>query len=884
MEIMTERISVIHSVVVGCFSLPYSNNASSLLNHFQMSSKNEINTNNQSHHRSCSGSEQSSTSSKSTQRHQRRHSYTSKRVFGLSSYSNSVVSKSQFFPTKTFSSKTMNRSDVKINVIDTVTNSKLSGLQVEDEDKKAEDFQKILLDTIPIIIRGTELIEDEIETITSADTLVEKRLPCQVLIDVSKILRDYPRGMGFKCKGIPPMLHGKPKLIGFRNNMDQLGWEIISKLSILREFVENTMEIHKLYVIALSIRDCKNAFITNKSDNYLRSAESLLNPQTENGSVGSGPSSPRRTAKHVPIVMSRAPKQVIESTRDLVDSAITRKALALSKDDNSHMFREMISERFNLLNGNPKGYGMNLLQQRKTRMIGNSAEATLLSGDDSAIGLKNSPDSHGRTHHSNSIDIGYAALFTPPTAKEKAEFSPPRSPPTSPEMISKSPTGASSKRFADLMMSPRSSDRVLKHYKLLSSSPSSSASNVASYAAAQQTQQQQNQQQHLQQQLQIAADKQDVEWEKLDETIKAGWNTMVSQPRGFKCDFGSSLQKEFQPCSAYPVLYDEDDEYLYRDDFYDKEHFNYLGQSKGNGEKNLVSISAVSVPLSTGEVELLYIIRTPDRDERVRIVASNKRDSKDMIKMIKKSRQQLQNYKFKEVKEKAFTNDLLDFEKKNTVHRNFKFGVLYCRDGQTEENDMYANHEPHLSERYLQFVELLGERVELKGWPHYRGGLDIRDNMTGSHAIYRRWRDYELMFHISTMIPYKEDEQQIDRKRHLGNDIVMIVFKEGSTPFDPSICKSNFNHIFAVVEYDETLSTPENPLYRFSVSCRDEVIDFGPSFPKYHSFTPSELKEFLVIKLVNGERQTLKSPVFSQKFKRTRREFLQSYFDQYLSE
>ncbi|EGG23585.1 hypothetical protein DFA_05718 [Cavenderia fasciculata] len=55
-------------------------------------------------------------------------------------------------------------------------------------------------------------------------------------------------------------------------------------------------------------------------------------------------------------------------------------------------------------------------------------------------------------------------------------------------------------------------------------------------------------------------------------------------------------------------------------------------------------------------------------------------------------------------------------------------------------------------------------------------GLDIRDNMTGSHPIYRCWRDYELIFHTSAKIPYKE--QQIDRKRHLGNDIVMIVFKE----------------------------------------------------------------------------------------------------------
>jgi len=50
------------------------------------------------------------------------------------------------------------------------------------------------------------------------------------------------------------------------------------------------------------------------------------------------------------------------------------------------------------------------------------------------------------------------------------------------------------------------------------------------------------------------------------------------------------------------------------------------------------------------------------------------------------------------------------------------------------------------------------------------------------------------MFHVSTLIPYvPDDEQQIERKRHIGNDIVMIVFKEGTQPFDPQVMRSKFN-------------------------------------------------------------------------------------------
>jgi hypothetical protein len=66
---------------------------------------------------------------------------------------------------------------------------------------------------------------------------------------------------------------------------------------------------------------------------------------------------------------------------------------------------------------------------------------------------------------------------------------------------------------------------------------------------------------------------------------------------------------------------------------------------------------------------------------------------------------------------------------------------------------------------------------------------------TGTESIYLEiFDDYQVMYHVATLIPYKEDdEQQIDRKRHLGNDIVIIVFKEGTQKFDPTVIKSQFN-------------------------------------------------------------------------------------------
>ena len=52
---------------------------------------------------------------------------------------------------------------------------------------------------------------------------------------------------------------------------------------------------------------------------------------------------------------------------------------------------------------------------------------------------------------------------------------------------------------------------------------------------------------------------------------------------------------------------------------------------------------------------------------------------------------------------------------------------------------------------------------------------------------------------------------QLERKRHLGNDIVVIIFVDGKNPddvyescltFNPGCMKSHFNHIFALVTFD----------------------------------------------------------------------------------
>uniref|UniRef100_A0A8C7XVQ2 GTPase-activating Rap/Ran-GAP domain-like protein 3 n=1 Tax=Oryzias sinensis TaxID=183150 RepID=A0A8C7XVQ2_9TELE len=198
---------------------------------------------------------------------------------------------------------------------------------------------------------------------------------------------------------------------------------------------------------------------------------------------------------------------------------------------------------------------------------------------------------------------------------------------------------------------------------------------------------------------------------------------------------------------------------------------------------------------------------------------------------------------------------------------NFKFGVLYAKDGQLTDDEMFSNEMG--SENFEKFLTLLGDTITLQGWAGYRGGLDTKNDTTGIKSIYTVYQGHELMFHVSTMLPYsKENKQQVERKRHIGNDIVTIVFQEGddtSSTFKPSMIRSHFTHIFALVKYNS-----QNDSYRLKIFSEESVPLFGPPLPSQPVFTDhQEFRDFLLVKLINGEKATLETPTFAQKRQRT---------------
>ncbi|XP_014241742.1 rap1 GTPase-activating protein 1 isoform X2 [Cimex lectularius] len=204
----------------------------------------------------------------------------------------------------------------------------------------------------------------------------------------------------------------------------------------------------------------------------------------------------------------------------------------------------------------------------------------------------------------------------------------------------------------------------------------------------------------------------------------------------------------------------------------------------------------------------------------------------------------------------------------------YKFGVLYQRFGQTAEEQLFSNRAS--SPAFDEFLSCLGHRINLKYHKGYRGGLDTQFGQTGEEAVYQVYKESEIIFHVSTLLPYTDnDPQQLQRKRHIGNDIVAIVFQEKNTPFSPDMIASHFLHAFIVVQAIEP-NTP-NTRYKISVTARDDVPMFGPVLPNPPIFRKGpEVREFLLDKLIAAESACYKANKFAQLELRTRSSLLES--------
>lgn len=201
---------------------------------------------------------------------------------------------------------------------------------------------------------------------------------------------------------------------------------------------------------------------------------------------------------------------------------------------------------------------------------------------------------------------------------------------------------------------------------------------------------------------------------------------------------------------------------------------------------------------------------------------------------------------FKQLTGKIVPTKLVSYDRQ-AISRSFKFGFLYQRKDQITEEEMYSNTEH--SEGMQLFLDFLARRVLLADHKGFCGGLDTKYGLTGSTSYYTLFEDNEVMFHVSMLLPHSgSDIQQIERKRHIGNDIVTIIFQEPGALFCPSVISSQFLQVFICIQ-------PVNSeQYRVGVAARSGISRFGPFIEGVGYYRRDDMfRKCLLSKLINAQ-------------------------------
>ncbi|XP_043977633.1 rap1 GTPase-activating protein 1 isoform X6 [Gambusia affinis] len=333
-------------------------------------------------------------------------------------------------------------------------------------------------------------------------------------------------------------------------------------------------------------------------------------------------------------------------------------------------------------------------------------------------------------------------------------------------------------------------------------------------------------------------------------------------------------EADHPPCPASHIkLETNSTAKIYKKNFMGKEHFNYYTMDAALGHL----VFSMKYEVIGDQEHLRLMLRTKYKTYHDVIPISCLTEFPNVVQMAKLVCEEVNVDRFYPVLYPKASRLIVTFDE-HVISNNFKFGVIYQKFGQTSEEELFGNMEE--SPAFIEFLEFLGTKIELHDFKGFRGGLDVTHGQTGMESVYTNFHNKEIMFHVSTKLPYTEgDSQQLQRKRHIGNDIVAIVFQEENTPFVPDMIQSNFLHAYVVVQVENACS--DNVTYKVSVTARDDVPFFGPALPDPAIFRKGpEFHEFLFTKLINAEYACYKAEKFAKLEERTRSALLETLYEE----
>lgn len=175
-----------------------------------------------------------------------------------------------------------------------------------------------------------------------------------------------------------------------------------------------------------------------------------------------------------------------------------------------------------------------------------------------------------------------------------------------------------------------------------------------------------------------------------------------------------------------------------------------------------------------------------------------------------------------------------------------KIAIVYASQNIKNQNEVLSTEWKNVSPLFKEFLQGIGWNVDLRTHYFYDGGLDTVKYSNGKSSIFYTDNLYEIMFHVSPLIPTDpNDSQQIYKKRHIGNDHIHIIWCEDDRDYDISLITSQFNQVHIVIYPLQT------GLFRVDVFNKNDVDWFGP-LRKSTLVTKKELPSLVRITALNA--------------------------------
>jgi hypothetical protein len=160
----------------------------------------------------------------------------------------------------------------------------------------------------------------------------------------------------------------------------------------------------------------------------------------------------------------------------------------------------------------------------------------------------------------------------------------------------------------------------------------------------------------------------------------------------------------------------------------------------------------------------------------------------------------------------------------------FKFGIAYLDRFDTSEDQMLANtlEDSSTSAAFSNFLQGLGDEICLKGFKGFSGGLDVSEEaLTGTRAVYNKGDDLEVIYHIAPWLPQTESQLNLERKRHFGNDTIVLIFSESLYAFELNTLLSRQIQVVLFVRFINRLQKYQIHVYS---KLADLVLESNPVY------------------------------------------------------